>query len=175
MMRPVLRPAEKIRRILRCAEDTVLIVLLLGMIGLSVAQILLRNIGGSGIIWADVLIRIMVLWVGLLGAMIAGRDDRHIRIDVLTRWLPPRIRSTVNALMKFLTSLICGIVAWHSIRFVRMEYVSGGTAFAGIPVWLCELLIPFAFTVISFRYFMLSCADFGKLFGADKERPGIIS
>jgi hypothetical protein len=32
------------------------------------------------------------------------------------------------------------------------EYQYGGSAFADIPNWLCQAIIPFALTVIALRY-----------------------
>jgi TRAP-type C4-dicarboxylate transport system permease small subunit len=59
-------------------EDGILAAVLTLMIALAVVQILLRNFFGAGFIWGDVLVRVLVLWIGLIGAMIAYRcNDRH--------------------------------------------------------------------------------------------------
>lgn len=151
---------EKMRDFLYRAEDAVLLVLLMLMISAASAQIFLRNLFGSGLAWGDVLVRMLVLWIGLAGAMIASRSGNHIRIDLITRWLPELPKKILNATVEFFTALICSAVAWHSIRFVRMEYSDGGMAFANIPVWMCEAVIPFAFIVISLRYYILSWISF---------------
>jgi len=36
-------------------------------------------------------------------------------------------------------------------------------AFARVPTWLCEAIIPFAFTVIALRYFLLSFVNLKKI------------
>jgi TRAP-type C4-dicarboxylate transport system permease small subunit len=59
------------------------------MISLAFAQIVLRNGFDGGIVWADSLLRIMVLWIALIGAVVASRDQRHINIDLISRFLPP--------------------------------------------------------------------------------------
>ncbi len=151
---------EKMRNFLYRVEDAVLLGLLLTMILVAVAQILLRNLAGSGLAWGDMLVRMLVLWIGLSGAMIASRNGSHIRIDLITRWLPEHLRKILNGTVEFLTGIICSAVAWHCIRFVRMEYADGGMAFAGMPVWVCEAVIPLAFIVISIRYYVLSFASF---------------
>ena len=142
------------------AEDAVLLGLLITMILFASAQIFLRNLFGSGLAWGDVLVRMLVLWIGLAGAMVASRDGSHIRIDLITRWMREPIRKMMNGTVEFITGIICSAVAWHSIRFVRMEYSDGGMAFADIPVWVCETVIPFAFIVISLRYYILSFISF---------------
>lgn len=151
MLKPL---SESLTKILYRIEDAVLAGLLLIMIAMAVAQIVLRNLFGSGISWGDILVRILVLWVGLLGAVAASRQNRHITIDILTRYLPPRVSIFVNSMTAFFTAVLCSFVTYHGFRFVLMERESGGKAFAQIPVWICEAVIPFAFFVIALRYFI---------------------
>ena len=64
---------------------------------LAALQIVLRYGFDSGIAWADPLLRVLVLWLGLLGALAATRDRRHITIDVLSRMLPARAKAAADA------------------------------------------------------------------------------
>jgi TRAP-type C4-dicarboxylate transport system permease small subunit len=148
--------SKRTQIVLHRVEDAILVGLLLLMIGMSVTQIFLRNLFETGIVWSDVMVRILVLWVGLVGAMVASRQDNHITIDILDRYLPERAKVYANFVVKLFTALICTIVAYYSLLFVQMEFADGGMAFAQVPNWLCEAIIPFAFTVIALRYFLLS-------------------
>jgi len=148
--------SEQIQTILYQVEDAILVGLLTLMIGMSVTQIFLRNLFESGIVWSDVLVRILVLWVGLVGAMVASRQGNHITIDLLDRHLPVYAKPVVNFVVELFTAVICTVVVYYSLLFVQMEFVDGGKAFAQVPVWLCEAIIPFAFAVIALRYFILS-------------------
>ncbi len=162
--------SESLTRILYRIEDTILAGLLLLMIAMAVAQIFLRNLFESGISWGDVLVRILVLWIGLLGAMAASRQNRHISIDLLTRYLPPRFKMFVNSMTAFFTAIISSLVAYHGCRFVLMEMESGGKAFAQVPAWLCEAVIPAAFSVIALRYF-ISAIILTSAAIADRDNP----
>ena len=137
-------------------EDSILAGMLLSMILLAVAQILLRNFFDTGIIWGDSLIRVMVIWVALAGAMVAGRSNSHISIDIISPWVSFPILKLLRALSTFFTAIVCGIMVYHSIDFILMEIEDGSVAFAGIPVWVCELIIPVAFIVLTLR-FALCC------------------
>jgi TRAP-type mannitol/chloroaromatic compound transport system permease small subunit len=55
---------------------------------------------------------------------------------------------------ELLTAVVCGVVAYYSIGFIKLEYADGLIAFASVPVWLCETIIPFAFIIMSLRYFV---------------------
>ena len=133
-------------------EDAILVLLMLTMIGLAVFQIFLRNFFDAGIVWADPLVRVLVLWIGLIGAMAASRTDNHISIDVISRFLPPSVKRLSSLLVYLFTAGITALMAWHSYRFVSMEKADGISAFAGVPAWVCEAIIPAAFAIICIRY-----------------------
>ena len=154
---------ERAQMILYRVEDSILVGLLLLMITMAVLQIFLRNLFETGIVWSDVLVRILVLWVGLLGAMVASRQGNHINIDILDRFLPERAKVVVSFVVEVFTAFICTIVAYYSLQFVQMEFADGGMAFAKVPVWLCEAIIPFAFGVIAIRYVLLSIINLKKI------------
>ena len=155
---------QNIVRILLKIEDGILIGLLLLMILIAVLQIFLRNLFDSGILWGDPLVRVLVLWIGLIGAMIASRNNHHISIDVISRYLPDHIKKLTNLVISIFTFLICAIMAYYSLVFVMMEKNDGLIAFATIPAWVCESIIPIAFAIISFRYIIFSFTCFTNLF-----------
>ena len=133
-------------------EDSVLVVLVAVMIGLASTQIFMRNILDSGIAWGDPLLRVLVLWVGLVGAMVATREDNQITIDVLSRYLPARTKTFTRLLTDLFTVAVCAILAWHGGRFVAMDWQDGTETFASVPAWLCEAIIPVGFGAIALRY-----------------------
>src|SRR5690606_26397511 len=96
-----------------------LVVFLTGLIVLASSQILLRNVFSLGIAWADGLIRLAVLWLALVGAMAASRDRRHIRIDVVTRLLPPPLQRAAAVLRNLFTAAVCALLARYSWAFVQ--------------------------------------------------------
>jgi TRAP-type C4-dicarboxylate transport system permease small subunit len=149
-------PLGRWRRLLHRLEDGLLALLLTGMILLAGTQILLRNLFDTGFTWADPLLRILVLWVGLLGALAASRQDKHIAIDVLARALPEGAQRLSHALTALFTAAVCALIAWHSGRFVSMEIDAGTPGFRGLPAWWFELIIPVAFGLIGLRYLLRS-------------------
>jgi TRAP-type C4-dicarboxylate transport system permease small subunit len=146
-------PAGAIRALHRI-EDALLALLLLAMIVLAPLQIVLRDFFDAGISWIDPLLRVLVLWVGMLGAVAASRDGRHITIDVLSRLMPKRARAATDALTSLFATAVSGLVAWHAGRFVWTEYSFESTAFSGIPAWTLQSILPFAFGMIALRYLL---------------------
>jgi len=126
------------------------------MLGLAVLQIILRNFFQSGIQWGEPFLRILVLWLGLIGAMIASRNGKHINIDLLSKYMPEHIASISKIFCQLFTAIICAIVAYYSFEFILLEKESGDIAFSNVPLWVCESIIPISFSVISLRYVLLS-------------------
>ena len=148
-----------VARLLRATaavEDAILVLLLAAMILLAGAQIVLRNLAGGGFLWADSLLRVLVLWVGLLGAVAATRSDKQITVDALSRLLPPRGRAAARVVTDLFTTAVSLFLGFHSARLVLDERAAGTIAFASVPTWVCELVLPVAFTVIGVRYLLLA-------------------
>lgn len=136
----------------RIAEDSLLTLLLGLMISLGALQILQRNFFSTSFPWSDELLRLLVLWLGLVGAVAASRDDRHITIDILSRFLSEKNNLRLRLLLDLFTTIVCGVLAWHGVGFIRMEQEFGATALDGLPAWIFELIIPLAFGLIAWRY-----------------------
>ncbi len=158
-------PAAKksLLEFLRLMEDGLLVGLFALLVGTAVIQILLRNLLGGGIVWGEILVRLLVLWIGLVGAMVASRKGKHISIDLLNRYLPPRAKEVSTAGVELFTALVCAIAAFYSLRFVLSEFEYGSPAFAQVPAWVCESIIPIAFTVIALRHFLSFLINIGNL------------
>ena len=135
-------------------ENTLIVILLTVMITLAGGQILLRNLWGMSISWGDPLLRISVLWIGLFGAMAAARHDKHIRINVLQRFVPARVADISRMITDLFAALVCGLVSYYAVKLVMLEKATGGHAFASVPSWVCELIIPVGFAVMALRFLL---------------------
>lgn len=148
--------AKTLLYIVRRAEEALLAILLTSMIGVAAAQVVLRNFFEGGLYWGDSAVRVMVLWVALLGAMVASRRDEHIRIDIAGRFLPPQFKTQMGRVVSLFTCLVLCIFTWYSIEFVRYEYEDGTLAFAQVPAWICEAIMPVGAGVMAIRYALLT-------------------
>ena len=150
---------RRLARWLNHLEDGLIVLILLVMIGLAVYQIILRNVFSSSLVWVEPLLQNSVLWIGLLGAMIASRRDEHIRIDLINSWLKPSARRWLAMVVDLFTCAVCAVVAWHSMLFLFDEMRQGGNAFPGVPSWMLQAMIPIGFSVISVRYLIMFFLD----------------
>lgn len=139
--------------------ETVLVVFLLSlMILFSFGQVILRNFFHHGILWADIFIRQLVLWVGFLGASLAVRESKHISIDFLPHFLPTSWGKPLQATIDLAAGVISGFLAWAAWRFVHFEMEGGTTLFLDLPAWLFQTVLPYSLGVICGR-FLLRAVD----------------
>lgn len=143
---------ERLERLSYWAENFLILTLLSALIFFSVAQIILRNVFSSSFAWGDGLVRLLVLWLALAAAIAASRDDKMITIDVLSRVLPERWKNFVAVLTNLFTAVVTGLLAFFSWAFVEDSRMFGDTLLGGWPAWICQIILPFGFAVISYRY-----------------------
>ena len=122
------------------------------MMLLAVGQIVLRIFFDSGLIWADELIKNMVLWVALVASVAAARSQRHLRIDILSHFVPERLARLPTALVNLFAALVCGVVAWHSGRYVALTLEYGDTVLLDTPAWLVQGILPVAFLLMTWHF-----------------------
>lgn len=139
---------------LASVERWSLVALIVAMIGISTTQVIMRNIFSSGLDWADVAVRHLVLWVGLLGASVAARKNRHLSIDVASKFIPKRFGHLVESLLCLVTAACCGLFLWASVLFARFMYEYGTGTLEGFWALLACLILPISFLGIGTRFFV---------------------
>jgi len=148
-MRTTLRA---INRLLALIEDTVLLLLLAALVVVAGGQILLRLGAGSGWSWAAEAERILVLWLGFVGATAASREGRHIQVDIVPYLLPGDLRRPVRRLTALLAAGMTGMLGTVGVRFVLDEARYGATTALGLPGWLPLAILPAAFFLMAFHF-----------------------
>lgn len=123
-----------------------------GLILLGAAQIVLRNFFSISFSWGDGLARLAVLWLGLLGALAASRDGRHITMGALTRLLPPRLRLVAGVCADGFGAAVSGALAWASWSFVSDSREFGDTLLGDFPAWWFQAVMPVAFALIALQF-----------------------
>ena len=143
---------SRLDRIGRFAENTALVTLLVAMMVLAVGQIVLREVFSTGFVWADELIKLMVLWLAMVGSIAAARDNRHIRIDALSHILPETAIKLTRVLVDVFAAAVCGVIAWHTYRYLQLEIEFEDSVLIDTPAWIAHLIVPLAFALIAYRF-----------------------
>ncbi len=152
---------------LRCInwlEETFLCLLLTSMIILACVQIFLRFFFAGGFVWADPLLRHMVLWAGFFGAAVATKKGKHISIDIISHLLPESYKPWLQVILNLFSAGVCSVLTYAAINFVRDEALYGGRGLLHIPSWGLNLIFPLAFAIITLRFFILAFNNLGFVF-----------
>jgi C4-dicarboxylate transporter, DctQ subunit len=139
-------------RVVRRCEDALLVAVLTVLTGAALAQIVVRNVLGSTLLWTEPLVRLLVLWGGLLGALVAVREDKHIRFETALSLCPARGRRWLRLFTELTSAAVCALLAAIAVRFVRDESGYGGQAFLGLACWQVQLIFPLVFAAMSVRF-----------------------
>ncbi len=144
--------------------ETVILVLVLGlMVVFAFLQVVLRNIFNEGILWGDIFLRHLVLWVGFLGASLATREQKHINIDLFGRLLPEKGKQISRMVTNLFSVFICLLLTDASWTFVQDEKMIGTILFEDIPTWYFQIIIPIGFFLMSFRFLFLTLENVTRL------------
>lgn len=142
--------------------STFIVVLLGGMVALAATQIVMRNVFSYSLFWGDELLQLALLWLVMAGAVAAGRHGEHIRINVLERYFPDRMRPWLEAVIHGSTATICAVLAFQSSRFVLASAHYGDTLLGDVPAWLGQLVIPVGFGLLTLQYASRVLQDVNK-------------
>lgn len=153
--------------------EVVLLVALLGtMLGLAVWQVILRNVFSTGLVWADTVVRHLVMWLGFVGGALATADERHINIDALTKLIPQRGRRMVAVATNAFATIVCYFMARSAWTFMLDERASGGELVLSVPTWVALTILPSGYGVIAFHFFVKMVENLSVAFGKPvSEKP----
>ena len=142
----------RLERLGKAVENTALVALLAAMMILAVSQIAMRIFLSSGFVWADELLKLMVLWIAMIASIAAARNGRHLRIDVLSHFVPERFARVPTILAEAFAAGICGLLAWQSGRYVQLSHEFGDTVLIDTPAWLAYGIVPLGFALMTWHF-----------------------
>lgn len=129
-------------------ETGLLCLIIAMMLGLAILKIVLRYGFQTSLLWSDIVLQHLTLWLCLLGAALATCERRHISIDVLSRILPENITRWSNLIVDCLALIVVGILAYYGFDFLGDEQSSEAKLIGNIPLWWAKSIIPVGFVLI---------------------------
>ncbi len=152
-----MRTIRFIENILGYAENGLLVIFLTVTVIMAFVQVLLREFWSTGILWADIFLRHLVLWIGFLGAALAAKESRHFSIDIITKRLSSALRRTVQVLLDLSASVVCYFLSSAGASFVSDEIKYNTQplfSFLGVDVmaYHLEIIIPIGFALVGIHF-----------------------
>ncbi len=115
--------------------------------------------------WSEPSARLMVLWITFLGASLLTRDNRHIKIDLMGYFLSPFFMKIREAILSAACSVACAFMLYASIGYIHMEMQYGTNTLMGVSAWKWQLIIPFGFGIMLFRFALNMLKEIMKMAG----------
>lgn len=140
-------------RIISSFERLLLYLSLLGIICISFINVLMRNTGLGGLVWADRILVILVLFIAILGSSIAAQEDKHITIDLAYNILPENTHRHLKYFSHLLSAVFAAVLTYFTVNMTIFEYRAGVQVIRGIGAWIPMAVMSFGFALITVRYF----------------------
>ena len=152
--------------ILSIIENAFIIIILFATMFISVTQIVLRNGFSSGLSWADPALKMLVLYITIVGSIIATRENKHLSIDVLSKFLPEHLNHLVQKSTNIFAAFICLLMSYYSLQLLQISKKFEDVAFNGIPLWVLQIILPVGFLLMAIRFII---NNFNKNISPDSE------
>lgn len=133
-------------------EKTFAALSILAILGLSLSEIIARNVFHQGVSGADTAIRHLVLWVAFFGAVLAVSDNRHVKVDVAVVWLPKNFLAWVARPFSAFAAVVCGMLAMAGYTFWHEEWL----AVPPDEKWVAAMLVilPLGFGLLALHFLL---------------------
>lgn len=138
----------QVLKALAWAENALITVLALTLIALAGTQIAARVFFSTGFIWIDALSRSLVLWLAMMGAVVAAREAKHLGIDLLLHKLPGLWQPATRAVSAVFTIAVCLVLAYAAWGLVALEWEMSSGNNHVLPGWLNFAILPVGFALM---------------------------
>ncbi len=119
----------KIDKFIAIIETTVLCLTLTFLFVVGFYQVTARELAGAGAMWPEHLLRYSVLIIGFLGASLAVRENRNIKIDLITHFLAAKGQNRLWQAIEGCLFLIGSAISLFLIKacwdYIKMEQMLG--------------------------------------------------
>jgi TRAP-type C4-dicarboxylate transport system permease small subunit len=59
---------------------------------------------------------------------------------------------------------MCGVLAWHSWRYVQLTIEFEDTVLNNFPAWIAYILLPLSFALMCYRFILTAAGDIVRTF-----------
>jgi C4-dicarboxylate transporter, DctQ subunit len=143
---------ESINNALSFVERSIIVIFLGIMVVLAFTQVILRNAFSFGFLWADPLLRYLVMWVGFLGAVIATKENKHFGVDFLNRYLSPRVLLVVKTIVDLIASIVAILLMRAAFQFLFEAIDADEKDLFELPKRIYFAIIPLGFGLIALQF-----------------------
>ncbi|MCS6948793.1 MAG: TRAP transporter small permease subunit [Steroidobacteraceae bacterium] len=117
------------------------------------ADVLLRRVTGSGLMWSREVGIYTNIWLTLLGVGIASASGAHLRPRFLDRLWPARWENAAVRTQELVTALgFAALTVLAALVVIDTRQFDMRSPVLGLPEWLLQLCLPVAFGFAALRH-----------------------
>jgi len=150
------------------ALATIAAVILLAMVALVTADIVLRNMLGTGFAWSNEVTEYALYIITLLTAPWLLRRGQHVRIDMMLVLVPPRLAWLCEAAADIAGLAASFVLIWYGTVMTVQSARLGSITIKNLvfPEWWLLWPLPLCFALLALEFVF----RFHRLMGAPRTR-----
>ncbi|MHB8708397.1 MAG: TRAP transporter small permease [Desulfuromonadales bacterium] len=144
---------NKLLKPLDWLEDAIC-VLTLGSVSLIIfGQVISRYFFEYTPLWSEELARYLIVWSIFIGVSVGVRENKHIGVDALLRFLPGKLKIASECLLNLIGIVVVAVLIWTSIQFIShtIDYEQLSPAMR-IPMYIPYLAMPIGLGLSAVRF-----------------------
>jgi len=141
---------SKWRRYFHHGENAIVTLALAALVVLPLAESVLRKTLHLGLSGSTALVQHFTLILGVIGGVIAARENRLMPLSTLTTLLKGKKKTAALIFTGGCSAAVVALLCWASLQFVLSEKPGGKILAYGIPVWVVQLVMPLGFALLTF-------------------------
>lgn len=146
---------DKLLTALFTVLKALLCIILIAMVVILIAHIFCRYVLNNSLTWSEELLKIMLVWFGMLSVTILAARREHVSIVVFKNKMPEKVSAFFGIFTQVITFLICLVIIAVGIRYV----ITAGYR----PTPALRLPYSYAYAAIPVSFFFISLYEFRNM------------
>ena len=119
------------------------------MIVLAFVEVVRRYLLGKSFLWADDLIRYLIIYVGFVGGAAAYKDNNLASLDLVTRLLPHKVQIVLEILVNTVVTAVIVFLLYYSVSAVQAPSIKNPVGVGlKIAMWIPYMALPIGFVIM---------------------------
>ncbi len=141
---------ERLAKVLSKISGLLGAVFLLAAAVATTEGVLVRKLLNWSTTWQIELSVFLLMYACFVGAAYAQMGERHLNIDLLIIYLPPRVREYLLMITGAVSCVVCGVIAWYAwpMWWDAVIHNEHSESLWGPPMWIPYLFLPLGMTLL---------------------------
>lgn len=130
--------------LITCAEEYAVGIGVLATVVLIFIDVCMRHLTDQSLVWAEELVRYIIIWVTFLGGNLAVQRNVHVKMDIVHIKAPKKVAKAVVSITYVICIIGCLFLTYVGAKLTRqvlkLDQVS--SAMPWFKMWIVNLCVP---------------------------------